>query len=88
MDRIVLWSARIGSLISIGLLLLFTLAGGRSGLPGTGKEWAGFVFFPSGVALGMTLGWWREGLGGSLSVGSLLAWRLGRTPGINRPAEG
>ena len=37
-------------------------------------ERLGVLFFPVGISVGMILAWWREGLGGSITVGSLLAF--------------
>ena len=40
------------------------------------KQWVGFIFFPVGVITGMLLGWWREVLGGVVTVVSLLGFYL------------
>ena len=40
------------------------------------KQWVGFLFFPTGVIAGMLLGWWREVLGGAVTVGSLFGFYL------------
>ena len=40
------------------------------------KQWVGFLFFPVGVIAGMLLGWWREVLGGAVTVMSLLGFYL------------
>ena len=39
-------------------------------------EWFGLVFFPIGVIAGLVIAWWREGLGVSITLGSLLAFYL------------
>jgi hypothetical protein len=72
------WIARLWSIVSIGFVLLmfigsgleegFTLA--QFALP----ELVGLFFFPCGVCLGMLLAWSWEGLGGGITVGSLLAF--------------
>ena len=38
------------------------------------NEWLGVLFFPIGISIGMILAWWKEALGGSITVGSLLAF--------------
>jgi hypothetical protein len=38
------------------------------------NEWLGVLLFPVGISIGMILAWWKEGLGGSITVGSLLAF--------------
>ena len=81
------WSARLGSIASIGLLSLF-LFGGQEDLPGamSTREVIGFAFFPVGIVLGMMLGWWREGWGGVIATVSLIGfyvwhvWSAGRIP--------
>jgi glucose-6-phosphate-specific signal transduction histidine kinase len=47
---------------------------GEWSLPSNPEEWLGFLFFPFGVCLGMILAWRKEGLGGSITVGSLLVF--------------
>lgn len=70
--RIVRWTARIWSLCSIGLLLGFVVGEGIN--PASSGEALGLMFFPLGISVGMILAWWREGLGGSVTVGSLLVF--------------
>ncbi len=38
----------------------------------TPREWISLFFFPFGVILGMILAWWKEGLGGAITVASLI----------------
>ena len=40
------------------------------------RQWVGFLFFPVGTILGMLLSWWREVLGGVVTVYSLLGFYL------------
>jgi hypothetical protein len=53
----------------------------------TPRDWVGLFFFPFGVCLGIVMAWRWEGLGGSITVGSLMAfyaalWVMGsRLPG-------
>ncbi len=39
----------------------------------TPREWASLLFFPFGLVLGMALAWWKEGVGGAITVVSLFA---------------
>jgi hypothetical protein len=71
------WVARVLSIGSAGLLLLFFIGEGFDPSNLAGREWAGLLFFPLGVVAGMAIAWWREGLGGAVSVGSLLAFYVG-----------
>lgn len=71
------WVARIWSLASIGFILAFALGGGEPSPRGlTSQELALFFFFPTGVCLGMILAWRWEGLGGAVTVASLLGFYL------------
>ena len=65
-------TARTLSILSIGLVLLFIV--GEKFNPAQIKptEWLGLLFFPFGISVGMILSWWKEGLGGCITVGSLL----------------
>ena len=38
------------------------------------REWVGLAFFPVGVAAGMTVAWWKEGLGAAITLASLVAF--------------
>jgi hypothetical protein len=70
------WTARGWSVASVGLVLAFIVGEGNN--PSGRNEWLGFLFFPVGISVGMILAWWKEGLGGSITVGSLLAFYLFR----------
>jgi hypothetical protein len=69
--RAVRWVARLGSLATIVLVLLFLVGEGFNPSP---KEWLGFLFFPVGICVGMVIAWWKEGAGGAITVASLLAF--------------
>ena len=70
------WLARVLSVISIGVLLLFFFGEADFSQPIrlTAGEWIGVLFFPVGVVAGMILGWWWEGVGAAVAVGSLSAF--------------
>ena len=70
LNRIVRWIARVWSIASITLVLLFIVGEGDN--PTTSTEWLGFLFFPAGICVGMIIAWWREGLGGVITIGSLV----------------
>jgi hypothetical protein len=72
--RLVRWTARLWSIASISLILLLCVG---EGIYYTGPmEWLGFLFFPLGISVGMILAWWMEGLGGSITVGSLIVFYM------------
>jgi hypothetical protein len=75
MYNILRWIARVWSILSIGMLVLFVFGEGFEAKPSS-AELVGLMFFPLGVIMGMILGWWREMLGGLVAVGSLAAFYL------------
>jgi len=81
------WLARILSLASLGMLLLFVLGDGSLLLKLTPSELVQFVFFPIGVAIGLVLGWRSELFGGIVAISSLAMFYLshlgvtGKLPG-------
>jgi hypothetical protein len=66
--------ARVGSVMSITLLVLLFQAEALHPSEIAPSEWVGLVFFPIGVIVGLAIAWWKEGLGISITVGSLLAF--------------
>ncbi len=66
--------ARIGSVMSISLLVLLFQAEALHPSDIAPKEWLGLVFFPIGIIIGLAIAWWKEGLGISITLGSLLAF--------------
>lgn len=72
--RAVRWLARGWSVASVALILAFIVGEGLDPVRLTAAELLGFVFFPLGICIGMVVAWWREGLGGALTVGSLPAF--------------
>jgi hypothetical protein len=66
------WTARVMSILFIAAFVMMFL---RQGVPlhdMTPREWVSFFFFPLGAGLGMVLAWWLEGLGGAITVVSVL----------------
>jgi hypothetical protein len=74
LGQTLLWVARIGSLLSCGLLLLFAFGEGLDPRRLKADEFALFLFFPIGVTLGMACGWRWSGFGGALTVASLVGF--------------
>ena len=71
---VVRWIARAWAVATIGVVLLLTVGEGL--YPTRPAEWIGLLLYPGGICLGMTLAWWREGLGGGITVGSLVAFYI------------
>ena len=65
------WLARGLSLLAVGVVLMFALGEGLNLARFAGRELLMFLFFPLGVCAGMAVAWWREGLGGLITVASL-----------------
>ena len=70
------WLARVLSLPCIGLVLLFVFGEGFPMSAFTARDLCLFLLFPLGICLGMIVAWWRDGLGGSITIGSLAAFYL------------
>ena len=66
--------ARVASIASITLLLLLFQGEAFNPSAVTPREWAGLLFFPLGVMVGMIVAWWKEGLGAAITLGSLVAF--------------
>ncbi len=79
---LVRWAARVSSLASIGLLIAFAM--GPQPMP-TAREWVLIAFFPIGVVVGMAVGWWRELLGGVVSLSSLACFYAALAMGAGMP---
>jgi len=74
MTRVVRWTARLWSIASVGLVLFFIVGEGvKIARP---SEWLLFLFFSIGISAGMILAWWKEEIGGSIAVGSLLLFYM------------
>jgi hypothetical protein len=74
LTRVIRWTARGWSVASIGLMLLLLVGEGLN--PSSPTEWVGLLFFPFGISAAMILAWWKEGLGGGITVGSLLVFYM------------
>jgi len=66
------WTARAWAIATIGVVLLLSVGEGL--YPATSAEWIGLLLYPGGICLGMILAWRSEGLGGGITVGSLVAF--------------
>jgi len=68
--------ARVGSIASMTLLILLFMGEAFRPAEISRNEWAGLLFFPIGVMVGMIVAWWKEGLGAAVTVLSLLAFYM------------
>jgi hypothetical protein len=68
--------ARVGSIASITLLVLLFMGEGLHPSEISFDEWAGLLFFPIGVTIGMIVAWWKEALGSAVTLLSLMAFYL------------
>ena len=68
--------ARVGSIASITLLGLLFMGEAFRPAEISLNEWAGLLFFPIGVTIGMIIAWWKEALGSAVTLFSLLAFYL------------
>lgn len=81
------WSGRVLGLLCVGFILLFVVGERLQPWRLDAREWALFIFFPWGVCIGVIVGWWREALGGAVTLVSLAMFYLvhyfqsGRWPG-------
>ena len=74
------WTARVWGVASFLFILAFVVGGAESMRP-TAKEAVGLLLFPVGVVVGFGIAWWREGVGGLVTLGSLALfylWMFGR----------
>ena len=68
--------ARTTSLLSLGWLVIYLMRTGFDSTQLTSSEWAGLIFFPIGVIIGLGLGWLQEWAGGLITMVSVLAYYL------------
>lgn len=79
--KVIRWSGRVLSILSIALLFMFFIGETQWGepfVPFTMREMVLLAFFPFGVVLGMVLSWWHqlEGVGAAVSIVSLALFYL------------
>jgi hypothetical protein len=70
------WSARVLSLVSTVVLVLFFVGERFEISHVAAKEWVGLFLFPLGVIVGFAVAWWNDGIGGAITTASLLAFYL------------
>jgi len=72
------WIARIWSYIVVAFIVLFVGAHlfGSEGIGLKLDEAIAFTFFPIGLTVGLIIAWWKEGLGGIIATGSIIAFHL------------
>jgi hypothetical protein len=70
------WSARLLSVASTAILLMFVFGEPLGPSRVTGRQWLAFIFFPTGIIVGFVVAWWKEGLGGGISIASLFIFYL------------
>ncbi|MFP3895401.1 MAG: hypothetical protein ACLFV5_00985 [Anaerolineales bacterium] len=74
---VIRWVARVWSIVSLGFVLLIVggeLASPTGSPPIAARDLLGMALFPVGVCVGLVVAWWHEGLGGTITVSSLLAF--------------
>jgi hypothetical protein len=69
------WIARIWG-IGVFFLILAFVAGGREGMRPSANEAIALLLFPGGVLIGFAIAWWREGVGGLVSIACLALFYL------------
>ena len=73
------WIARIWSISSIAFISFMVIGhivGEESGTFNSLHEVVQFLFFPSGVYIGMIIAWKWEGLGGIITIISIVAFHM------------
>ena len=66
--------ARVTSIASITFLILLFMHEPFRPSEISPNEWAGLVFFPIGIMIGMVIAWWKEGVGSVLTIVSLIGF--------------
>ena len=81
--RVSRWAARVWSILGIVFVFAFAVAEITGGRPRpTLQECIGLALWPVGVGVGLVVAWFREELGGILTLGFLIAfyiWNLLRS---------
>jgi hypothetical protein len=79
LERLVRWIARLWSVASLVFLSAFILGEAEPRSWPTAAEWIGLACFPLGVGVGLVVAWWKERLGGVITLASLIGfyvWHL------------
>jgi hypothetical protein len=80
------WTARVWTIVTIVVVVLLSIGEGIH--PAGPAEMAGLLLYPVGICLGMVLAWWKEGVGGMVTVASLLAFYVLHTVTAGRLPQG
>lgn len=67
--RVLRWTARISSVISLVVLSLFMFGGGEA--TPSGREWLMLALFPGAVSVGMLVAWRHEIVGGAMTTAAI-----------------
>jgi hypothetical protein len=76
MNTTLRWLARALSILAVLIVLAFAFGEGLNLSHFTVRELLLFMFFPLGICVGMVVAWWRESLGGTITIASLMAFYL------------
>jgi hypothetical protein len=82
------WFARGWSIASIALVIGFLIGEGVHLDQLQPAQRVGFLFFPVGISIGMIVAWWKEGLGGYITVASLLVFYALHLTSSGTPPKG
>jgi hypothetical protein len=82
------WLARVWTIASLVFIGAFAIgSAGTSAFP-TASATVGLAFFPIGVVAGLILAWWREAIGGAITLASLAGFYLWMASAHGRLPEG
>ncbi len=65
-------TARLASLLFVGVFILMFIGEGFEPVRITPREWISLFFFPFGLITGLALAWWKDGLGGAIALFSTI----------------
>ena len=74
LTRIIQWTARVGSLVSLGFILALIIRNRMNPLQFGPSDLLLFLCYPAAVAVGISLAWFWEFGGGILAVAGLVAF--------------
>ena len=66
------WTARAWAVVAMVIIVLLSVGEGVH--PNGPTELVGLILYPGGICLGFVLAWWKEGLGGAVTVVSLVGF--------------